>query len=473
ASGGATGSKSRQRGFDVELVRWGTAAPATPEDLAEAMFPPSGRPPDEAAATWQWELFHRIFQKDASRYVTGAAWLILRALMARGVKLQLQGRQVVDLGIAHGLFFRRSAEGPEPAFDGVSALAASRADAFALCMGEDRRVIMVPSFTSLGVMHKWILLRLGEDSGDDSQGAEFAADLWLRRVPLIHHQTPFRQSLLIGVRPNMAVVHMVRPSSPLPSSTRIRRTDSVSPPPAPRRERLPPLLKAIQRGGGKAEVLAALTELQLQAATALGGVLLRPFVFFNPAFEPPLCLAARCGHDSEVLRTLLEHGADVNEENKFGQTALSILCTDLPCLPPKNCGHPGTAYPCPPVPCPGALRAAGLSEFDFEALSWPVLAMGAAAFSSHAPARDGGFKSVCEGCAEGGLRAARCRRRPGAWKGRPCPGTPGSCQGVDVAGQAAALLPSLTSLLHAQPWEREHAAFWPDRRSDSDGVLVP
>ncbi|CAE8601250.1 unnamed protein product, partial [Polarella glacialis] len=36
ASGGATGSKSRQRGFDVELVRWGTAAPATPEDLAEA-----------------------------------------------------------------------------------------------------------------------------------------------------------------------------------------------------------------------------------------------------------------------------------------------------------------------------------------------------------------------------------------------------------------------------------------------------
>ncbi|CAE8739403.1 unnamed protein product, partial [Polarella glacialis] len=177
ASGGATGSKSRQRGFDVELVRWGTAAPATPEDLAEAMFPPSGRPPDEAAATWQWELFHRIFQKDASRYVTGAAWLILRALMARGVKLQLQGRQVVDLGIAHGLFFRRSAEGPEPAFDGVSALAASRADAFALCMGEDRRVIMVPSFTSLGVMHKWILLRLGEDSGDDSQGAEFAADL--------------------------------------------------------------------------------------------------------------------------------------------------------------------------------------------------------------------------------------------------------------------------------------------------------
>ncbi|CAE8625332.1 unnamed protein product, partial [Polarella glacialis] len=169
----------------------------------------------------------------------------------------------------------------------------------------------------------------------------------------------------------MAVVHMVRPSSPLPSSTRIRRTNSVSPPPAPRRERLPPLLKAIQRGGGKAEVLAALTELQLQAATALGGVLLWPFVFFNPAFEPPLCLAARCGHDSEVLRTLLEHGADVNEENKFGQTALSILCTDLPCLPPKNCGHPGTAYPCPPVPCPGALRAAGLSEFDFEALSWP------------------------------------------------------------------------------------------------------
>merc|ERR1711963_537590 len=61
-----------QRRFDVELVRMGNAALATPENFAEMVFPPMGRPPDVVAAKWQREIFYRIFQKDASKYVNTA-----------------------------------------------------------------------------------------------------------------------------------------------------------------------------------------------------------------------------------------------------------------------------------------------------------------------------------------------------------------------------------------------------------------
>lgn len=39
--------------------------------------------------------------------------------------------------------------------------AAARADVLAICSGEDRRLLVVPSFASLGIKHSWLLLKVG------------------------------------------------------------------------------------------------------------------------------------------------------------------------------------------------------------------------------------------------------------------------------------------------------------------------
>ena len=38
---------------------------------------------------------------------------------------------------------------------------AASADALAICSGEDRRLVVLPSFGSLGIMHHWMLLKVG------------------------------------------------------------------------------------------------------------------------------------------------------------------------------------------------------------------------------------------------------------------------------------------------------------------------
>ncbi|CAE8642552.1 unnamed protein product [Polarella glacialis] len=126
----------------------------------------------------------------------------------------------------------------------------------------------------------------------------------------------------------MAIAHAVRPASPQTpkvgcgnnNSNNNNRASSRSPPPAPGRasRRLPALLRAIQNHS-EAEVSSALCELGLQGRSMRDSYQL-------DAFEPPLCLAAACGHNSKVFQLLLEHGADVNMTNQRGQTALSILC---------------------------------------------------------------------------------------------------------------------------------------------------
>lgn len=55
----------------------------------------------------------------------------------------------------------------------------------------------------------------------------------------------------------------------------------------------------------------------------------------NPGCEPALCCAVRAGANPEMFRLLLRHGADVNEENQFGHTALDMLCGLNP-PPPLN-----------------------------------------------------------------------------------------------------------------------------------------
>ncbi|CAJ1461916.1 unnamed protein product [Effrenium voratum] len=150
---------SRWYSFDVELVRWGDSKAATPADFAAPLFPPTGEPSASPAAAWQREIFHRIFMKDASKHVAGALFLLLREQLGR---LRLQGRLVEDLGLAHGMFFAPLA--PHGPAEGQSE--AARRNSLAICSGEDRRLIAVPSFTSLGCAHKWLLLKVGDEEGE-------------------------------------------------------------------------------------------------------------------------------------------------------------------------------------------------------------------------------------------------------------------------------------------------------------------
>jgi hypothetical protein len=48
-------------------------------------------------------------------------------------------------------------------------------------------------------------------------------------------------------------------------------------------------------------------------------------LFWEHDQEPPLCFAVRTGCSSEVVRLLLEHGADVEDKDRHGRTALNIL----------------------------------------------------------------------------------------------------------------------------------------------------
>eukprot|EP00928_Gymnodinium_smaydae_P073334 TRINITY_DN56551_c0_g1_i1.p1 TRINITY_DN56551_c0_g1~~TRINITY_DN56551_c0_g1_i1.p1 ORF type:complete len:736 (+),score=199.69 TRINITY_DN56551_c0_g1_i1:84-2291(+) len=176
---GQLGAGGAVRTFDLELVRWGTAGRATAADFAEPLFPPTGRAPDRAAAEWQEEAFHRVFQKDASKYVAGSAWALLRILLERGVDLRLRGSKVVDVGLAHGLFFEGPVGiGPETPGKNDGAIAQrTRVDSLAICMGSDRRVVVVPSFASLGIVHKWLLLRIeGQEASNSADVAEVATD---------------------------------------------------------------------------------------------------------------------------------------------------------------------------------------------------------------------------------------------------------------------------------------------------------
>jgi len=101
-----------------------------------------------------------------------------------------------------------------------------------------------------------------------------------------------------------------------------RRLDSTDaagtgfiPPPAPKPAQRPPLLRAIEKG----------SILEVRAVMEWNEEGSR-FPFMDPAFEPALCCAVRCGHLGELLTVLLQHGADVNAVNKHGQSALAILC---------------------------------------------------------------------------------------------------------------------------------------------------
>jgi len=139
-----------------------------------------------------------------------------------------------------------------------------------------------------------------------------------------------------------------------------RDEESPSPPPPPSRRRsgcrldcdTPPALQApwipgreiapLQRAieaGPLSKIEAVLQNDPTAAATP----------FLEDAWKPPLVCAVEVGSDVDVVKVLLEHGANVNAENQQGLTALDVLCqqaiADAP-QPPSLMNFPPPMFPC-------------------------------------------------------------------------------------------------------------------------------
>merc|ERR1712150_20068 len=79
--------------------------------------------------------------------------------------------------------------GPEP----LCVANDNKRDALAICSGEGKRFLAINSFTSLGVVHKWLLIRVeateeGDDTNTERDGHlcdEFAADLCVGALGLL------------------------------------------------------------------------------------------------------------------------------------------------------------------------------------------------------------------------------------------------------------------------------------------------
>eukprot|EP00434_Breviolum_minutum_P039728 symbB.v1.2.035291.t1/scaffold4714.1/size36000/1 len=178
--------------FDVELLRWGEAEEATVETFASALFGPSGKAKDEGQQVWQRDIFSRIFLKDASGFVSGrsgAAWLLLRAMKAGGVCLQHEGNEVEESGLADGMFFAPlTIEGPEEANGKAADKDSARMDSLAICSGEDKRLVVVPSFASVGIKHTWLLLKMMNSTGTTSVDLCAAALGLPHALRIWHHE---------------------------------------------------------------------------------------------------------------------------------------------------------------------------------------------------------------------------------------------------------------------------------------------
>ncbi|CAK9033916.1 unnamed protein product [Durusdinium trenchii] len=96
-----------------------------------------------------------------------------------------------------------------------------------------------------------------------------------------------------------------------------------TPPRAPRKASAPPLMKVLQANTDSAAMCTALLDLLAEDPEAAR------YPFFENSMEPPLCCAAKAFCSAEVMRCLLEHGADVNLRDSWGQSPADIISSRI------------------------------------------------------------------------------------------------------------------------------------------------
>lgn len=119
------------------------------------------------------------------------------------------------------------------------------------------------------------------------------------------------------------------PRATVKTQAAVVRSGTASPPPkqrsdtpplAPRRRSLPPLMKALAQNS-----LDKVQQVLEEAPSAA------PQLFWEHDCEPPICCAARFGCNPAIFTLLLQHGADVDAVDRRGRTPLGIVSSE-PCL---------------------------------------------------------------------------------------------------------------------------------------------
>jgi len=100
------------------------------------------------------------------------------------------------------------------------------------------------------------------------------------------------------------------------NSPRMQRARCETPPPAPRRCKPPPLLRALERN----DLVKVRSCLQADADVA-------SLPFWDHDVEPPLCAAMRLRCDARIIKTLLDGNANPEAVDSHGRSPSQILAS--------------------------------------------------------------------------------------------------------------------------------------------------
>jgi len=103
-----------------------------------------------------------------------------------------------------------------------------------------------------------------------------------------------------------------------------------TPPPITRRSTPPPMSAGWMRSKDRSLLQLALESRSVQGVKNVlaADPAAASVPFMEECYEPPLCFAVRIGNDAAVIELLLQCGADVNEGNICGDSALGLLLND-------------------------------------------------------------------------------------------------------------------------------------------------
>eukprot|EP00435_Cladocopium_sp_Y103_P009963 s2297_g2.t1 len=108
----------------------------------------------------------------------------------------------------------------------------------------------------------------------------------------------------------------------------------TTPPGAPKKAAAPPLMKVLQANTDSADTCRALRALLIEDPEV------PRFPFFEHFMEPPLVCAAKAFCSAEVMRLLIQHGADVNLRDSMGHSAADIISQRLESMALHEIHHP-------------------------------------------------------------------------------------------------------------------------------------